>query len=63
MKLEQFAMERMQSTFENLVDFNLSESGVHPLTPRELLGPTTSTSCSISRWSTRSRTAPSSCAR
>jgi aspartate/methionine/tyrosine aminotransferase len=32
-------MERMQSTFENLVDFNLSESGVHPLTPRELLGP------------------------
>ena len=31
-------MERMQSTWENLVDFNLSESGVHPLTPRELLG-------------------------
>ena len=31
-------MERMQSTYENLVDFNLSESGVHPLTPRELLG-------------------------
>ncbi len=39
MKLEQFAMERMQSTWENLVDFNLSESGVHPLTPRELLAP------------------------
>ena len=38
MKLEQFAMERMQSTWENLVDFNLSESGVYPLTPRELLG-------------------------
>jgi aspartate/methionine/tyrosine aminotransferase len=37
-KLEQFAMERMQSTWENLVDFNLSESGVHPLTPRELVG-------------------------
>ena len=37
MQLEQFAMERMQSTYENLVDFNLSESGVHPLTPRELL--------------------------
>jgi aspartate/methionine/tyrosine aminotransferase len=37
MKLEQFAMERLQSTWENLVDFNLSESGVHPLTPRELL--------------------------
>ena len=37
MKVEQFAMERMQSTWENLVDFNLSESGVHPMTPRELL--------------------------
>ncbi|MGQ0732446.1 MAG: aminotransferase class I/II-fold pyridoxal phosphate-dependent enzyme [Acidobacteriota bacterium] len=40
MKLDQFAMERWQSTFENTVDFNLSESGVHPLTPRELLGET-----------------------
>ena len=37
MKVEQFAMERMQSTWENLVDYNLSESGVHPLTPRELV--------------------------
>ena len=37
MRVEQFAMERMQSTWENLVDFNLSESGVYPLTPRELL--------------------------
>jgi aspartate/methionine/tyrosine aminotransferase len=36
-KVEQFAMERMQSTYENLVDYNLSESGVHPLTPRELV--------------------------
>jgi aspartate/methionine/tyrosine aminotransferase len=36
-KLEQFAMERMQSTWENLVDYNLSESGVRPLSPRELL--------------------------
>jgi len=31
MKLEQFAMERMQSTYENQVAFNLSESGVQPL--------------------------------
>jgi aspartate/methionine/tyrosine aminotransferase len=31
MRLEQFAMERMQSTYENQVEFNLSESGVHPL--------------------------------
>ncbi|MFA5910202.1 MAG: aminotransferase class I/II-fold pyridoxal phosphate-dependent enzyme [Vicinamibacterales bacterium] len=37
MKLEQFDMERMQSTFENLVEFNLSESGVRPLTSRELI--------------------------
>lgn len=30
-------MERMQSTYENLVEFNLSESGVHPLTLGELV--------------------------
>ena len=28
----------MQSTYENLVEFNLSESGVRPLTARELVG-------------------------
>ena len=38
MQLERFDMERMQSTYENLVEFNLSESGVRPLTPRELVG-------------------------
>lgn len=38
MRVEQFAMERMQSTYENQVDYNLSESGVRPLSPRELLG-------------------------
>jgi aspartate/methionine/tyrosine aminotransferase len=38
MKLEPFAMERMQSTYENEVEFNLSESGVYPLSTRELLG-------------------------
>ncbi len=37
MKLEPFAMERLQSTYENQVDFNLSESGVHPLTLGELV--------------------------
>src|SRR2546427_1443690 len=37
MKLDTFAMERMQSTFENQVDFNLSESGVQPLTLGELV--------------------------
>src|SRR3954469_20055098 len=37
MKLEMFALERMQSTFENEVAINLSESGVHPLTLGELI--------------------------
>lgn len=32
-----FDLERWQSTWENHVDYNLSESGVHPLTVRELL--------------------------
>lgn len=32
-----FAMERWQSIYENQVSFNLSESGVHPLTVGELL--------------------------
>lgn len=30
-------MERLQSTWENLVEFNLSESGVHPVRVEELL--------------------------
>ncbi|HET9263324.1 MAG TPA: aminotransferase class I/II-fold pyridoxal phosphate-dependent enzyme [Vicinamibacterales bacterium] len=37
MPIELFAMERMQSTWENLVDFDMSESGVRPLTLRELV--------------------------
>lgn len=37
MRLEPFAMERMQSTWENLVDYDMSESGVRPLTLRELV--------------------------
>lgn len=32
-----FLMERWQSTYEYVVEFNLSESGVHPLTMGELL--------------------------
>ncbi len=39
MRLEAFAMERMQSEWENRVAHNLSESGVHPMTPAELLSP------------------------
>jgi aspartate/methionine/tyrosine aminotransferase len=37
MPFEPFAMERWQSTWENRVRYNLSESGVHPLTIGELL--------------------------
>jgi aspartate/methionine/tyrosine aminotransferase len=36
MRIETFEMERMQSTWENLVDYDMSESGVQPLTLREL---------------------------
>jgi len=36
MSFEPFAMERWQSTWENRVQFNLSESGVHPLSVAEL---------------------------
>jgi aspartate/methionine/tyrosine aminotransferase len=37
MPFEPFAMERWQSTWENRVRFNLTESGVRALTTRELL--------------------------
>ena len=33
-----FLMERYMSLFEQDVDYNLSESGVHPITLAELLG-------------------------
>ena len=33
-----FAMERMMSKWEDVVDYNLSESGVHPVTAREAGG-------------------------
>ena len=39
MKLEVFEMERFQSIWENRVAHNLSESGVHPMSLRELLDP------------------------
>ena len=39
MKIDVFKMERMQSTWENVVEYNLSESGVHPLDLKELLTP------------------------
>jgi hypothetical protein len=37
MKIQTFEMERMQSTWENLVEYDMSESGVRPLTLRELM--------------------------
>jgi len=37
MPIELFEMERMQSTWENLVEHDMSESGVRPLTLRELV--------------------------
>ncbi|HEX3745976.1 MAG TPA: aminotransferase class I/II-fold pyridoxal phosphate-dependent enzyme [Bryobacteraceae bacterium] len=36
MKIEPFEMERMQSTWENLVEMDMSESGVRPVSLREL---------------------------
>jgi aspartate/methionine/tyrosine aminotransferase len=37
MRVVPFAMERMQSTYEHQVEFNLAESGVHPLRLGELV--------------------------
>ena len=39
MDIELFQMERMQSLYWHVVDYDLSESGVMPMTIRELLGP------------------------
>ena len=37
MKIETFELERRQSLWENIVDYNLTESGFHPFTINELL--------------------------
>ena len=65
MKIPQFEMERMQSTWENVVEMDLSESGVRPVTLRELGrdGARLSTPSSTCRSATASRTAPFRCAR
>ena len=39
MDIDLFQMERMQSLHWHVVDYDLSESGVMPMTIRELLGP------------------------
>src|ERR1035438_10182687 len=36
LKIEQFEMERMQSTWENLVEMDMSESGIRPVSLREM---------------------------
>src|SRR4030042_5298872 len=36
-KFVPFEMERIMSKWENVVKYNLSESGVHPVTTRELV--------------------------
>ncbi len=38
-RIDLFQMERMQSLYWHLVEYDLSESGVRPMTIRELLGP------------------------
>jgi len=35
-KIEEFETERLQSTWENRVKYNLSKNGVHPLLLKEL---------------------------
>ena len=37
MKIETFELERVQSIWENRVEYNLTESGIHPYTLNELL--------------------------
>ena len=37
MKIEEFALERIQSLYENTVELNLSDSGVHPMSLNDLL--------------------------
>jgi aspartate/methionine/tyrosine aminotransferase len=39
MKIPIFELERVQSLYENTVEYNLTESGFHPLTLEELLTP------------------------
>ena len=48
MRLDPFALERMQSTYEHQVEFNLSESGVAPMRVDELLDDTESRAALLS---------------
>ena len=63
MKLEPFALERFQSIWENSVAWNLAESGVHPLSVGELLGPVRRPGPTLAdvRWDIHKPTARSIC--
>ena len=37
MEIKEFSLERIQSLYENLVELNLSDSGVHPYKLSDLL--------------------------
>jgi hypothetical protein len=37
MDIEEFTLERIQSLYENTVELNLSDSGVHPMSLNDLL--------------------------
>ncbi len=39
MKIKEFTLERIQSLYENTVDYNLSDSGVHPYSLSQVLTP------------------------
>ena len=39
MNIQPFLLERLQSVYENTVEYNLTESGFHPFTLQELLTP------------------------
>jgi aspartate/methionine/tyrosine aminotransferase len=49
MKLEAFAMERLQSIWENRVEWNVSESGVHPIRVDELVNDSASLAALMSQ--------------
>jgi len=40
MNIQPFLLERLQSVYENTVEYNLTESGFHPFSLQELLSPT-----------------------
>ena len=64
MQIAPFELERWQSVWENRVELNISESGVEPLTVRDLLDDPAADgdACSAYASAIRRRTAPKNCA-